>query len=314
VSQAVTADDGRGAAASGASDADGGKAEVWSVKRVLAWAADDLKKRGNESSRLDVELLLGRVLKLDRIGLILQAERPLAPSELAAFREAFKRRRAGEPVAYLLGEREFYGMALRVDARVLVPRPDTERLVEVALERTQGRSMLGQALDLCTGSGCVAIALARQRPTWSFVASDVSADALTVAKANAHRTGAIRNLRFLQGSLFEPVSDLKFDLITANPPYIATSELAELPVDVRDFEPKLALDGGADGLDFVRQIAEQARARLTARGLLAMEIGSDQGAQALQILEQHGYVERQLARDLGGRDRVVSGRAPAAAP
>ena len=122
--------------------------DVWSIKRVLTWAADDLRRRGNDSARLDVELLLGRVLRLDRIGLILQAERPLAPAELAAFRELFKRRRAGEPVAYLLGEREFYGMSLHVDARVLVPRPDTETLVEVALERTRSRNMLGQALDL----------------------------------------------------------------------------------------------------------------------------------------------------------------------
>jgi release factor glutamine methyltransferase len=172
--------------------------------------------------------------------------------------------------------------------------------------------MLGAALDLCTGSGCVAIALARQRPTWSIVASDVSEDALAVARDNAHRTGAIRNLRLVQGSLFAAVDALKFDLITANPPYIPTSELAELPVDVRDFEPRLALEGGADGLDFVRQIAEEASAHLTPGGLLAMEIGADQGPRALQILEQHGFVECQLARDLAGRDRVVSGLAPAA--
>ncbi|HEY6079470.1 MAG TPA: HemK/PrmC family methyltransferase, partial [Polyangiaceae bacterium] len=170
-----------------------GEAEVWSVRRVLAWAADDLKRRGNDTGRLDAELLLGRVLKLDRIGLILHAERPLSPGELGSFRELFKRRRGGEPVAYLLGEREFYGTLLRVDARVLIPRPDSERLVEVALERTRQRSMLGSALDLCTGSGCVAIAFARTRPTWSVTASDVSPAALEVARDNAHRTGAIRN-------------------------------------------------------------------------------------------------------------------------
>jgi len=287
------------------------KNEVWSVRRVLSWAADDLKRRGNEGGRLDVELLLGRVLGLDRIGLIMQSERPLAPPELAAFRELFKRRRLGEPVAYLLGEREFYGISLRVDARVLIPRPDSERLVEVALERTRERSMLGQGLDLCTGSGCVAIAFARQRPTWSVTASDISADALAVAEANAHRTGAIRNLRLVQGSLFAAVPGQRFDLITANPPYIATAELAELPVDVRDFEPRLALDGGADGLELVREIAEQASGYLTPGGVLALEIGADQGPATLGILEQHGYLARELARDLGGRDRVVSGRAPA---
>ena len=152
--------------------------DVWSVKRVLAWAADDLRRRGNESARLDVELLLGKVLSQTRIGLIMSSERPLSPAELGRFRELFKRRRAGEPVAYLLGEREFYGLMLHVDARVLVPRPDSERLVEVALERTRARSMLGQALDLCTGSGCVAIAFARQRPTWRVTASDISPEAI----------------------------------------------------------------------------------------------------------------------------------------
>lgn len=287
-----------------------GQDQVWSVKRVLAWAADDLKRRGNEAGRLEVELLLGRVLGLDRIGLIMQSERPLAQAELGTFRELFKRRRSGEPVAYLLGEREFYGISLRVDARVLVPRPDSERLVEVALERTRTRSMLGNALDLCTGSGCIAIAFARNRPTWSVTASDISPDALAVASDNAHRTGAIRNLRLRQGSLFEAVPGERFDLITANPPYIPAGEIAGLPVDVRDFEPRLALDGGADGLDLVREIAQQAPKHLMPGGALALEIQFDQGAASVAILEQAGFRDVQLARDLGGRDRVVSGYGP----
>lgn len=284
--------------------------DVWSIKRVLSWAADDLRRRGNDSARLDVELLLGRVLGLDRIGLILQSERPLAASELSRFRELFKRRRAGEPVAYLLGEREFYGITLRVDARVLVPRPDSERLVEVALERTRARSMLGRALDLCTGSGCIAIAFARHRPTWNVTASDVSPDALAVASDNAHRTGAVRNVRLVLGSLFESVPGERFDLITANPPYIPAGDIAGLPVDVRDFEPRLALDGGADGLDLVREIATSGSLHLTPGGLLAMEIGADQGPAAVQVLRERGYRDVELARDLGGRDRVVSGYGP----
>jgi len=288
----------------------GANAEVWSIKRLLSWASEDLKRRGNESARLDVELLLGRVLGLDRIGLIMQSERPLRPAELATFRELFKRRRTGEPVAYLLGEREFYGILLRVDARVLIPRPDSERLVEIALERTRARSMLGAALDLCTGSGSIAIAFARQRPTWRVTASDISAEALQVARDNAHRTGAIRNLRLLEGSLFAPVPGERFDLISANPPYIAAGEIATLPLDVRDFEPRLALDGGVDGLDLVREIAAQAPAYLTPGGLLALEIGADQGPAALAILRAHGYAEVELGRDLGGRDRVVSGYGP----
>lgn len=284
--------------------------DVWSIKRVLSWAADDLKRRGNDSARLDVELLLGNVLRLDRIGLIMQSERPLSGPELTRFRELFKRRRAGEPVAYLLGTREFFGLSLRVDARVLVPRPDSERLVEVALERTRARSMRGHALDLCTGSGCIAIAFARQRPTWSVVASDISEDALAVARGNAHRTGAIRNLRLVSGSLFAPVSGLRFDLVTANPPYIPAGDIAELPADVRDFEPHLALDGGADGLDLVRDIVRQAPAHLTPGGLLALEIAFDQGPRTAALLSEQGYQGVTIAKDLGGRDRVVSGYGP----
>jgi release factor glutamine methyltransferase len=182
--------------------------------------------------------------------------------------------------------------------------------VEVALQRTRERSMLGQALDLCTGSGCVAIAFARQRPTWSVTASDISPDAVAVATDNAHRSGAIRNLRVLTGSLFEAVSAERFDLITANPPYIPAGEIASLPLDVRDFEPRLALDGGADGLDLVRKIAEQAPDYLTPGGLLALEIGADQGDAALSILQARGLREVELARDLAGRARVVSGYGP----
>jgi release factor glutamine methyltransferase len=283
---------------------------VWSVRRVLTWAAEDLKRRGNETARLDAELLLSRVLGLNRVGLIMHSERPLQPAELDRFRELFKRRRSGEPVAYLLGEREFYGHLLRVDARALIPRPDTERLVEVALERTRARSMRGAALDLCTGSGCVAIAFARARPTWSVTASDVSAEALAVARHNAHRTGAVRNLELLEGALFAPVAGRRFDLVTANPPYIPSGEIAGLPVDVRGFEPLLALDGGPDGLDLVRQIAAQAPRHLTPGGLLALEIGADQGPSATAILEQAGYSAVELALDLGGRARVVSGYGP----
>lgn len=284
--------------------------DVWSIKRVLSWASEDLKRRGNESARLDVELLLGHVLGLDRIGLILQSERPLSPAELTSFRELFKRRRGGEPVAYLLGVREFYGLSLRVDRRVLVPRPDSETLVEVALERTRARSMRGQALDLCTGSGCIAVAFARQRPTWSVTASDISEEALAVARDNAHRTGAIRNVRLVAGSLFTPVAGLRFDLVTANPPYIPAAEIAGLPVDVRDFEPRLALDGGADGLELVRDIVRQAPAHLTPGGLLALEIAFDQGPRTAELLRGGGFQEVAIAKDLGGRDRVVSGYGP----
>jgi release factor glutamine methyltransferase len=278
---------------------------------VLAWAAEDLKKRGTSSPRLDAELLLAKVLSSDRVGLIVDADRPLAKDELARYRELHQRRRAGEPVAYLLGVREFYGRPFRVDRRVLIPRPDTEHLVEVALARTRALSLSARVLDLCTGSGCVAVTLARERPTTRVRGADISPDALTVAAENALRLGAY-NVGFVLSDLFAAFRSGRdrFDLITANPPYIADAEIPALTVDIRDYEPRLALGGGRDGLDIVRRIVTGAPAFLAADGVLAMEIGSDQGPAAREILTGLGYREVSVQRDYAGLDRVVSARAP----
>ncbi len=248
------------------------KNDVWSIRRVLAWAADDLKRRGNEGGRLDVELLLGRVLKLDRIGLIMQSERPLAAAELATFRELFKRRRGGRT------GRVFAGRA-RVLRHLAARR--RARLDPAARQRTAGtRSRSSaRARAACWGrrSTCARapaawrIAFARQRPTWSVTASDISEGALAVATENAHRTGAIRNLRLVQGSLFAAVGGERFDLITANPPYIATAELAELPVDVRDFEAAASARRRAPTAWIsCARIATQAPSQLAAGGVLAL--------------------------------------------
>jgi release factor glutamine methyltransferase len=219
-----------------------------------------------------------------------------------------KRRRTHEPVAYLLGAREFYGRSFKVDARVLVPRPDTETLVDVALARTERVSLAMRALDLCTGSGCVAITLARQRPTSRVHATDLSADALAVARENAQRLGAY-NVSFAQGDLFAAVArpPAPFDVITANPPYIPAAEIATLMPDVRDFEPKMALDGGADGLDFVRRIVDDAPAQLVPGGVLAMEIGAGEAPDAARLLEARGFKRVTITRDLARIERVVDG-------
>lgn len=174
--------------------------DPWTIARVLKWATEDFRGRGMESPRLDAELLLGLSLGLDRVRLILEAARPLTPEELSSYRELIKRRRSGEPIAYIRGEREFYGLPIRVTPAVLIPRPDTETLVEVALERTRGRHMYGRALDLCTGSGCVAIAFAKERPTWRVTGVDVSAAAIAVARQNAERLSARAAARWLSGT------------------------------------------------------------------------------------------------------------------
>ncbi len=264
-----------------------------------------------ESPRLEAEVLLAHVLGSDRIRLILDADRPLEAAELSKYREAIKRRRAGEPVAYLVGMREFYGLELRVDARVLIPRPDTEVLVEVALEVTRSRNLGGRALDLCTGSGCVAIAFAKNRPTWQVTGTDLSADAVDVARANALRLGAVWGVRFAQGDLFDAVGpEERFELITANPPYIPASDIPGLQPDIRDFEPHLALDGGSDGLRLLPAIARGAVERLTPGGTLAVEIGAGQSDDVAALFERTGLIDVQRHRDLGGHERVVSAKRP----
>lgn len=280
--------------------------EPWTIRRVLGWAIEDFRSRGFDSPRLDAELLLALALGTDRLRLILDAMRPLNQDELGVYRELIRRRRSGEPVAYILGEREFYGLAFRVDARVLIPRPDTEALVDVALERTDAAAPSRRALDLCTGSGCVAIAFAARRPDWEIVAVDLSEDAIAVAQLNAERLG--QRVRCLTGDLFGALAEAeRFDLITANAPYIPSAEIPTLDVGIREFEPHLALVGGADGLDVVRRIIAEAPAYLRPSGLLAMEIGYDQAPRVSAHFEASGFVDVRIRRDYGGHERVVSG-------
>jgi release factor glutamine methyltransferase len=284
------------------------RGEPWTIGAVVKWAADDFRARGIESPRLDAEVLLAHCLATSRTQLFIDMQKPLAGPELARFREMVRRRRNREPVAYLRGEREFFGRNFRVDARVLVPRPDTEALVEVALARTAHISLSMRALDLCTGSGCVAITLGRERPTARVVATDTSADALAVARENALRLGAY-NVAFGQADLFEGIEG-EFDVITANPPYIPSAEVATLAPDVALHEPRLALDGGSDGLVLVRRILEGAARRLAPGGTLAMEIGAGQADEVAQLFGQHGFVDVARARDYARIERVVHGITP----
>jgi release factor glutamine methyltransferase len=288
--------------------------ESWSIGRVLRWAAEDFERRGNPSPRLDAELLLCEVLACDRVRLILDTTRPLSTAELEAYRDLIKRRRRGEPIAYIRGEREFYGHRFRVDPRVLVPRPDTEALVETALDRTRSRSLYGRALDLCTGSGCIAISFAKARLTWRTTGTDLSNAARALARENAERLGVTFCTRFLTGDLFEPLGpNERFELVLANPPYIPHGEIAGLDRDVRDFEPHLALDGGPDGMAFMERIAELAPRYLAPHGILALEVGHDQAARVEALLARRGFVQLARRKDYGGIERVVSGAWPGAA-
>jgi release factor glutamine methyltransferase len=280
--------------------------KTWTIQSLVNWAMDDFRARGIETPRLDAELIVAHALRIDRMRVLLDGDRPLSDVELSTLRDLVRRRRSFEPMAYLRGEREFYGLKFQVDKRVLVPRPDTETLVDVALVRSAHVSMSMRQLDLCTGSGCVAIAMARQRSTAQVFACDISADALAVARANAARLCAYR-VAFYMGDLFAPVAGRKFDVITANPPYIPSAEIATLMPDVRAHEPHLALDGGTDGLAIVRRLVADAPAHLTDGGVLALEIGAGEAPATAALLAQHGFVSIRSDQDLARIERVVSG-------
>jgi release factor glutamine methyltransferase len=286
----------------------------WTIGSILKWATDDFRSRGIEQPRLDAEVLLSSALRATRVQLIVDSMRPLMPDELARFRDLVKRRRAREPVAYLLGEREFYGRPFRVDRRVLIPRPDTETLVTVALSRSAACALSARVLDLCTGSGCVAVSLARERPTGKVLATDLDAGALEVARTNAHRLGAY-NVSFSQGDLYaglRPHFGGTFDLIVSNPPYIPAGDIPGLAADVRSFEPRLALDGGADGLDLLRRVVDGAPPMLAGGGALAVEVGAGEAPQVAALFEARGFRDVATAKDYGKIERVVSGVWPRA--
>jgi release factor glutamine methyltransferase len=280
--------------------------EAWTVLRVLRWTAGYFRERGLDSPRLDAELLLADTLGVDRVGLYLRYDQPLTDEELAAYRRRVARRVKNEPVAYILGKAEFWSLSLKVAPAVLIPRPDTEVLVEEALVRGGERA---RVLDVGTGSGAIVLALASERPDWSFAALDLSQEALQIAQENARRHEMDGRISFVHGDLAH-LPEGPFDLIVANPPYVPRGELAGLMADVRDYEPVQALDGGEDGLDAYRALAAQAISRLSPGGCLLVEIGARQQNDVGRLFEEAGLVDVATRTDYAGIERVVSGRAP----
>ncbi len=274
---------------------------------LVRLAAGYLAEKGVSSPRLDAEVLLAHVLGVPRIRLYTEFDKPLEPAEVAAYREAVRRRARREPVAYITGEREFWSLRLRVDPRVLIPRPETEVLVETCLARMGAEGVL---LDLGTGSGAVALALLSERPGWRAVGVDVSAGALEVARGNARSLGLAERLDLRAGDLYGPVAGERFDLIVSNPPYVPSAELDRLEPEVSRYEPRGALDGGPDGLAVLRRIAGRARHHLEPGGFLAVEIGAGQGPAVRQLLEGAGLAGVRVVPDHAGRDRVAVGLWP----
>jgi release factor glutamine methyltransferase len=272
---------------------------------MLAWTADWLKGKGFHNPRLNGELLLSGVLGLKRLDLYLQYDRPLRPEEVALFKERLLRRAKREPLQYIDGVAAFRDLRLAVDRRVLIPRPETETLVDEVLAWARGREGL-HALDVGTGSGAIALALATEGPFARVVATDVEAGALEVARANHASAAPHAPVEFRQGDAYAPVAGETFDVVVSNPPYVGLSERESLDAEVRDWEPASALFSGADGLDVVRRLVSGAPAVLRPNGLLAMEIGAEQGAAVADLVRATaGFGEPRVLRDLAGRERMV---------
>jgi release factor glutamine methyltransferase len=272
----------------------------------LRWTTQHFEAKGIETPRLDAELLLAFALGCDRLRLYLEFEKPVTAEERARFR-ALVRRRGDErvPVAYLTGTREFWSLALAVTPDVLIPRPDTETLVAAVLARGPGPEAAFTALDLGTGSGAIALALASERPRAELTASDLSTAALAVARKNAEALGLAERVRFLTGDGFAPVAGERFDVIASNPPYVTEACASGLAPELRH-EPALALFAPGDGTGLLRRIAAEAGAHLRPGGLLALELAPAQAGDVTQCLVAAGFAEIAEHRDLAGRVRAVS--------
>ena len=276
----------------------------WTVIKLLEWSREYFAGRGIDSARVDAEHLLAHTLGIDRVRLYMEFDRPLLPAELDQYRDLVKRRARHEPVAYLTGTRGFWTLDLKTDPRALIPRPDTEVVVEEALKRLHDRKE-PRVIDIGTGTGAIALAIASERPDATVIATDVSADALALAADNVIQCG-LERVQLVQADLFEGIDGM-FDLIVSNPPYVATNSEA-LADDVREYEPAGALFAGEDGLEIYRRLIPQAGRRLHQGGAIVVEIGYDLAEAVQALLHSASLQDIELRRDYGDVDRVLSAR------
>ncbi len=277
--------------------------EVWTVARMMNWMTDFFARHKVDTPRLDAELLVADAMGKDRMFLYTHFETPLTKDELGVLRTNVKMRVAGNCVAYILGKKEFMDMTFSVSPSVLVPRPDTEILVTAILD-LKGDTDLKIA-DIGTGSGAIILSLLHYRSRWNGIATDISEEALRIAKSNAEALGLADRVEFRRGDMFSPLQNEKVDIWVSNPPYIPTNDIKKLSNEVRK-EPLIALDGGVDGLDFYRKLIAEARKYVMPGGLCALEIGFDQANDVIEIIyAEHKEAEPKIIKDFGGNDRVV---------
>lgn len=281
--------------------------EPWTVKRILDWTVQFLKERGSPTPRLDAEILLAFARKCQRIQLYTQFDQPLTDEQRSIMRDLVKRRAAAEPVAYLVGHREFFSLDFDLKPGVFIPRPDTEILVLAALDVLKDKSST-EVLELCSGSGCVAVSIAKNHASARLTAVEISPQVIETTRRNVLKHQVEGRISVVQGDLFEPIpAEARFDLIVSNPPYVQQGEIAGLAADIRDHEPHLALDGGADGLDVIRRLVRESIHRLKPGGWLMFELSPEQAEAAMQLMNEAGFEQVGVKNDLSGQGRVVLG-------
>lgn len=280
--------------------------DQWTVQRIIDWTTQHFRDHGCETPRLDAEILLAHVRRCERIQLYTHYADLLSPQERAAMRDLVKRRAKSEPVAYLVGHREFFGLDFHVSRDVLIPRPDTETLVMESLEVLKPLKS-AEVLEIGTGSGCIAVALAVNQPAARITAIDISEPALEIARRNAARHRVEDRITFLLGDLFKPLpAEGRFDLIVSNPPYVAESEKGDLQADVVRHEPHQALFAGPDGLDILRQLVAQAGRFLNRNGWLLLELSPEQASAVKDLITADSdWRSVSVIDDLSGQARVI---------
>ena len=281
-----------------------GKKDVWTISSLLNWTVNYFKSKNIQSARLDAEVLLSHVLRQERIYLYVHFDEPMEQNELSKFREYVKKRAQHVPIAYIIGEREFMGLPFKVTKDTLIPRPDTEILVENVLNNVDKDKEI-EIVDIGTGSGAIILSLLVNLPNAQGKTVDISSKAIEVAKENAVNLQVNDRCEFFVGDLFAPLNGNKFDLIVSNPPYIPQKDIATLEDDVKEYEPVSALTDGGDGLSYYRRLLSEGKAYIKENGFIALEIGIYQSEDVKQIAMDNGWKNIKIIKDYAGIDRVV---------